>query len=412
MFTGLARRLCQGSCAVLLVAALAPPLVAQERAAPSAPTNGDCLACHEDASAARANGSSVSVPPAPFAASVHGPLDCVDCHADLKTASEFPHADTLARVNCASCHDEATAAYDRGIHGRARKGTSASVAASCADCHGKHDMRAAADPEAPTHALNLPATCGRCHGDADIIKRGGIRIGDVFHQYQDSIHGRVLARSGLVVSATCVSCHGHHDIQPRAVASSPVSRAHVPRTCGTCHEGIAAQYERGAHAAAVRSGSATAPVCADCHTAHSIRRTDVDSWKLDATRECGTCHEPQMRTYRDTFHGQVTALGFTRVATCADCHNAHDVHGARDARSTVSAANRVQTCRKCHPSATESFAKYDPHADPHDRSRNAGLYYAKTLMDTLLFGVFAFFGLHAALWLPRSWHARRNGHRK
>jgi hypothetical protein len=35
---------------------------------------------------------------------------------------------------------------------------------------------------------------------------------------------------------------------------------------------------------------------------------------LDIVKECGTCHEDLFRTYRDTYHGQVTSLGFTRTA--------------------------------------------------------------------------------------------------
>src|SRR5512145_2069553 len=65
-------------------------------AAPAAPANGDCLACHEDDSAARADGRPVVVKPATFEKSIHGSLSCVDCHADLAKTSEFPHPEKLA----------------------------------------------------------------------------------------------------------------------------------------------------------------------------------------------------------------------------------------------------------------------------------------------------------------------------
>ena len=51
------------------------------------------------------------------------------------------------------------------------------------------------DPDSPTYHLNLPATCGRCHGNAEIIRKGRIAIGDVVAQFQDSIHGQALARA-------------------------------------------------------------------------------------------------------------------------------------------------------------------------------------------------------------------------
>jgi nitrate/TMAO reductase-like tetraheme cytochrome c subunit len=187
-----------------------------------------------------------------------------------------------------------------------------------------------------------------------------------------------------------------------------VFRTNIVATCTKCHEGIRPIYEKSVHAQAVKAGNALAPVCADCHTAHGIAATGTSDWQLAIVRECGTCHEQSLRTYRDTFHGKVTELGFTRVAKCADCHGAHDVLPARDPASTVSAGNRAATCRKCHEGANENFAKYDPHADPHDVARNPVLAYSAKFMQVLLGGVFVFFGMHTLLWFPRAWQVRRN----
>ena len=67
------------------------------------PANDDCLACHGDASAKRDDGRSIAVDAKAFDLSIHGPVACVDCHADVK---EVPHADRLAKVTCGSCHEE------------------------------------------------------------------------------------------------------------------------------------------------------------------------------------------------------------------------------------------------------------------------------------------------------------------
>jgi hypothetical protein len=133
----------------------------------------------------------------------------------------------------------------------------------------------------------------------------------------------------------------------------------------------------------------------------------MEAWKLEIVRECGTCHAESLRTYRDTFHGQVTALGFTRVARCSDCHGAHDILPISDPGSSVAPGRIVATCRKCHPSANANFAKYDPHADPANRTRNPVLYYSARFMTWLLTGVFVFFGLHTALWAARPFLQRR-----
>jgi doubled CXXCH motif protein len=228
----------------------------------------------------------------------------------------------------------------------------------------------------------------------------------------DSIHGRAVERSGLVVAPTCVDCHGNHDIKRKSDPTSLVYRTTIPATCGKCHAGIRQHYDESIHGAKLKAGDPKAPVCADCHTAHEIQRVETDAWRLAATRECGTCHAESLRTYRDTFHGQVTALGFVRVAACADCHGSHDIQKTSDARSRVSAARRVETCQQCHKSANANFVKFDPHADRHDAARNPALYYAAKFMDGLLIAVFSFFGLHTFLWLQRGIQERRDARRR
>jgi len=380
----------------LLCAALAA--FAAPAAAPP-PANEDCLACHDDATLTASDGRKVAVPAQPFADSVHGPLSCTDCHADLAHA-EFPHSEKLAPVDCAACHADPVAAYGKSVHAEARQAGNTS-AARCVDCHGTHDIRSSGDPKSRTYPLNLPAMCGTCHGDARIIKDGGIKIGDVFAKYHDSIHGKALEKSGLLVSAKCTDCHGNHEIRRKSDPGSGVFRANVPATCGHCHGGIQALYAAGIHGSKLAQGDAKVPVCTDCHTAHEIRRVDGDAWKLDVLAECGSCHAQSLATYRDTFHGQVTNLGFTRVASCSDCHRAHDIFPKADPRSSVSAAQRTATCAKCHPSATASFAGYDPHADKHDAERNPPLFWTARFMQLLLAGVFVFFGLHTSLWFQR-----------
>jgi hypothetical protein len=132
-----------------------------------------------------------------------------------------------------------------------------------------------------------------------------------------------------------------------------------------------------------------------------VAPTQDPQWQLAAVTQCGTCHREALSTYRDTFHGQVTNLGFTPVAQCADCHRSHGVFRVSDPRSTVSAENRLQTCQTCHPSATPNFARYEPHANKEDPDRFPALYYAARFMNGLLIGVFAFFGIHTALWFLR-----------
>jgi DnaJ-class molecular chaperone len=380
--------------------------------------------------------------------STHGPLECVACH---KTAAA-PHDERLAPVSCAGCHDKARAALATGAHGarRARDGRPAvacvschgthqarpaaslstdtcatchasqvqaykasvhgvsrrrgdSEAATCRSCHGAaHDALARSDPRSPVYHLSLPRTCAQCHGDPALAERHGIRVGNVYQLYMDSIHGRAVSRSGLLVSANCSDCHGSHGIRPRTDPASRVFRGRIPQTCGACHAGIQTTYAASVHGARAVKGDGPAAVCTDCHSAHQIRRVEAAPWQLDVIRECGTCHAEELRSYRDTFHGKVTALGLTRVAKCSDCHGSHAILPASDPKSTVSPARLVETCRQCHLRATPGFAQFDPHANPGDRARFPLLYWANRFMTVLLVGTLSFFGLHTALWFPRS----------
>lgn len=372
-----------------------------------APTADDCLACHDDDTLKRANGTALTVRKAAFGASVHGPLACVDCHADLARA-ELPHPEKLAKVDCATCHADEVAQYKQSAHAAARAGGN-NVAATCASCHGVHDIRGGKDPQSRTYHFTIATTCAACHGNRDVIAKGHIAAGDVASPFADSIHGRALSRSGLLVAPTCSDCHGPHDIRKKSDPASRVAMANVPATCGKCHEGIARQFAGGIHAAMLAKGRDGAPACQTCHTPHAIQHADNSEWQLTVVSQCGTCHQDKLKTYRDTFHGQVTKLGFRAVATCADCHGNHRILPASNPASPLAPANLVQTCGKCHQNASANFVKYDPHADKHNRDRNPVLYAAAKMMQALLFTTFAFFGVHTALWLARGLKERRRG---
>ena len=388
------------------MACLAGFFYASVAVAQQAPSNDMCLACHGDPSLVASDGRSVTVLPEVLSGSVHGQagLECVSCHIDLAETTEWPHAPKLMPPACDSCHPVAVDEYSRSVHAETVKAGQA--VARCASCHGIHDTKRVADPESSVYHLNLPLTCGKCHGAAETLS-AETAAPAVFRHFQDSIHGQALARAGLLVAPNCSDCHGHHLTLRHTNPESRVFRANVPSTCGECHEGVEKLYMEGVHGTALEAGNPVAPVCSTCHTAHDISRAELESWRLQVIEECGTCHPQSIATYRDTYHGKVTSLGFLRVATCSDCHHSHDIFSKEDPRSSVSQARLVETCSTCHPGATPGFVLYDPHADRHDRERNALLYYAGRFMDSLLIVVFAFFGLHTSLWFVRELRSRR-----
>ena len=60
------------------------------------------------------------VPEKAFAASIHGGLQCVNCHADL-SGKELPHEPGVAKVSCAECHDAEAKQHAASLHGQALK---------------------------------------------------------------------------------------------------------------------------------------------------------------------------------------------------------------------------------------------------------------------------------------------------
>ena len=371
------------ACLAVLALAVAPDALRAET---------DCLACHADKSMQDSSGHSIAVDRKTFKASIHGSLKCNDCHADIKA---YPHPEHLAPVQCKSCHDGQESELEGSVHATAAQHP-------CTSCHGDaHSIFPKVDPRSAVYTLNIPGTCGKCHGNDATSKKNGLP--DVYLPYADSIHGMALAKGGLLVAANCTSCHGSHHILRRKDRQSPIFRTNIPQTCGSCHAGIADQYKAGVHGKALAAGKSGAPVCTDCHTAHAILQPTEAAFRMRSTPLCGSCHKAQFTTYRDTFHSQLGALGgYVETARCWDCHGAHEILPASDPKSPIASANLVKTCSKCHAGANQKFVQYQPHADARIFKLNPGLYLVRLFMNLLLISVLTFFAIHTILWLIRA----------
>ncbi len=352
----------------------------------SAKATRPCITCHKDQNK-------------DLEASRHTDLLCTQCHTNIK---DYPHAEGVQAVRCQGCHTEQNGAYQKSIHGRAAK-EHIPEAAHCASCHGEsgHTIYGKSDPRSTVYHLNLPRTCGKCHSSPEMAQKYGIPVENAYQLYMDSIHGRAVMKSGLMVAANCSDCHGFHDIQPHTEASSHINRKQIPETCGKCHVGVLATYKTSIHGTLFDAGIAEAPVCTDCHRGHQISTTEKDQWKLSIIENCGNCHEKSLESYRHSYHGKVTRLGYTKVARCSDCHGSHNILPPVDPYSTLSNKNIIETCQKCHENANMRFTKYLPHADYTDKEYYPVLYYVYVAFTALLVGTFALSWTHSLLWLIR-----------
>jgi len=349
---------------------------------------GECLDCHGDqALTSTKDGQEVSlyVDGDVYASSIHGAngLACDECHTD---ATEIPHG-ALAPVDCSSCHDEAAAAFGKSIH---------ADSASCSDCHGSHSILPAEDPRSRVYPLAIPEVCGRCHSDPAMVGEEAA----VYNDYQAGQHGMATAK-GLVGAAVCTDCHGSHEILPTDDPASLANRRNITATCGQCHRGAVTALGASVHGEVTAAQPEEGPVCTNCHSGHMTLRTDKEVFRLEMVETCGGCHHEPFETYRASYHGQITGLGFPDMATCVACHGSHDVLRVANPASLVSEENRLQTCRQCHPKATENFTGFAPHLDHGNWEKfpvESGIF---SVMSSLVFGVFLFFGAHTLLWFIR-----------
>jgi len=331
----------------------------------------ECGRCHEDV-----------VVDSP----VHQDQTCVACHSNV---TERRHRDALTHLGsdaiCVQCHRLADKNVTRSVH---------HGAASCSDCHGPgHGIHSTTDKNSEVAPVNQIAVCGSCHDDPPELVEG----------FVGSVHGRGLLRSGLASAPSCSACHGNHRMFAISDGRAPTSNEHAPEMCGRCHVGVLDTWSvESAHGVAWKAGNSEVPVCTTCHSSHNIQ-DPVTTKRLDFPDQCGDCHGDQYTSYRGSFHGKSTNLGFWTAATCSDCHTTHKVLPADDPRSSIHPENLGETCGNCHENITASFLQFDPHNDPSDPNDNAYVYYVHTFMLWLLLGVFLFFGVHDLLWLQRSW---------
>jgi len=151
--------------------------------------------------------------------------------------------------------------------------------------------------------------CLGCHGTDGLTKElnGGKTLslhvpGDAFAK---SVHG-VLG---------CAACHAEVDLKihsqkPKSIASSRDYSVTMAKLCGGCHEEAVKHNQTSVHATLLAGGSASAPVCTDCHGSHAVSpRTAYDT--------CVACHQTGMQAHQKWLPNAGLHL---EVVSCAACH--------------------------------------------------------------------------------------------
>lgn len=373
-------------------------------------SNGDCLRCHGNPAlkwSSPGRTGSLYVNGSELAGSRHARIACVQCHTGGTPSNVRACITIKTQVDCSICHEKVVSQYRESTHGTlAAQGSP--DAPLCKDCHSPHATQGHLDSTSPTFSRNIPNLCAKCHqaGQKAAIRYTG-KQDHIVERYRESIHGKGLLFSGLTVTANCADCHTSHHELPAADARSSVNRANIAETCAQCHRGIYEQFTVSVHSPRVARTGKPLPVCDDCHSAHSIERTDLSDFRLNIMDQCGRCHQQITAAYFETFHGKVSKLGYLKTAKCYDCHGSHDILPVTDPRSHLSRNHIVATCGKCHTDSHRQFAGYLTHATHHDPKKYPFLFLTFWGMTSLLIGTLVISGAHTVLWLPRSFEYRK-----
>lgn len=325
----------------------APHEIGKAREGTTTSAESACRTCHADAATV-------------WKKSVHGgdpgnghvAASCSDCHG---AHDVLPKSDLHSRVNplrlpdtCESCHHpdpsrehpapggEKVSQYASSVHGQALRRSGLIVTATCASCHGSHDVRKAKAQDALTARRQIPYTCGACHAG-------------ILATYLEGVHGADFKAGGKDVPV-CTDCHTEHAVRGPSMEGASVSKALVAETCARCH----ADDELGKR--------------------YGFKSSVRSSWG-------------------SSYHGIATSFGDKKVANCASCHGFHDVLPSSDPRSPVNVANLDATCGSCHVGASAAFARVPVHS-VIDRAENPVPWYVKSIyavLVTALIGAFVLF---------------------
>lgn len=336
-------------------------------------SSAGCLDCHSDqALAMRRGGREVSlfVDAKAFAGSVHGSLDCTDCHEGFD-GDASPHRTPMVRVDCTSCHDDAGPKH--AFHLRlARKGvTGATPETDCAGCHGSHAITGVKSPRFAFADGGQLQACGRCHQPERAA-------------FIASAHGRALA-AHEANAPDCLTCHREPVVPGAGGMATLAQKLAQTRQCESCHVGkpnvadqalrgrrFVASFDHSVHGAALQKGNAAAANCVDCHGAHDMNRAMAPNArvnKLNVARTCGRCHAQPASDYAGSVHAVALRKGNLDSATCTDCHGEHDILAPQNPKSPVHSTNLAQqVCANCHASlkltrkygiASNTFATFE-----------------------------------------------------
>lgn len=227
----------------------------------------NCMVCHgqENLQKLGAGGLLQSFKVLGVQQSAHTRFSCTSCHVDFRwTKGAFTFSDgtpetKLWQVNaglgCRDCHEGKVSDYAKAVaqFGNDVKEYDASThfqliskavsggdpkgfeAATCASCHGGHEIQ----------RLDTAEAKAAFHSQAQTVCGGAACHANQYATYNDYYHGAAY-KKGAPDAPACWDCHGKHYILPKADKNSMVSNESLAKTCASCHPGSKESFSAGA----------------------------------------------------------------------------------------------------------------------------------------------------------------------
>lgn len=261
-----------------------------------------------------------ATPPPNVPHGLKGRDNCFICHGPTSTPPITSSHAGRPLATCTGCHAVATLPPDVS-------GTLIEGAEECLGCHQSH--------------LNVSTESGMTF-DGFVDPRA----------YASSVHGSRLA---------CTDCHTTITRYPHPKLIIPSQRSYAIaqyETCKRCHFTNYTKTLDSIHFQTLASGEQAAPVCTDCHGAHTVRSASEPRAAMAAA--CGTCHITIYQDYSNSVHG--AALRDENNGDVPSCTTCHGVHNIQRAVSAVFRLSSTDLCASCH-SDKELMKKYNISAD-------------------------------------------------
>jgi len=198
--------------------------------------------------------------------------------------------------------------------------------------------------------------CLKCHDKPDFEKKlddgKKLSLSISTQEYLTAMHK----------AQDCTDCHSALDDKTHGKVETPMkSRRELTKTmqesCRDCHKKKYPQFDDSIHASLIKEGSEKAPLCADCHNAHTQASVKVVA-PIGQT-PCARCHEVIFEAYAKDVHGMERVAKGKTAPSCADCHQAHDIKAAS------LGDDRKDACLSCHKDAVDEHKDWLPNTGLH-----------------------------------------------